>query len=191
MVHVIHPSACCRDHQRPRPDGLSSSADSGRNDEREPYRLEGKSSSRRGRPVAPNRPIGVSIPRKCIPSSHLRTPPVGDFPIKNSARSADSEGRKRPCRAHRSVTDGAHERTTGAPRNEIWPLPSQRPCRNGLDRARQVGKFVMCALGSRPAPRRSHAAAARADRPPVGSCQLSQSRRQHRLQHPRRARWKR
>ena len=45
-VHVIHPSAYCRDHQRTRPDGSPSSADSGRNDERETYRLASKSSSR-------------------------------------------------------------------------------------------------------------------------------------------------
>lgn len=46
-VHVIHPSVYFRDHQRTRPDGSPSSADSGRIDERETYRLVSKSSSRR------------------------------------------------------------------------------------------------------------------------------------------------
>ncbi len=89
-VHVIHPSVYFRDHQRTRPDGSPSSADSGRIDERETYRLVSKSSSR-------GKACWASATKSSLRSIHK---PLYDLPLrfqetincnaKMSARSASS-----------------------------------------------------------------------------------------------------
>jgi len=70
-VHVIHPSAYCRDHQRTRPDGSPSSADSGRIDERETYRLASNSSSRGEMCWASAHDLRLRRKHKSIPEMHL------------------------------------------------------------------------------------------------------------------------